>query len=203
VERKLQNAECKLQKSKYRERHHGQRLSISFAFCIRSGQGPRDAGEDAVSLESLISDLKNGLGMVRVNAAAELGKLRDKGAEKALIEALGDGNMAVRNNAVFSLGELRSQDAVPRLIVMLSDPEERVRKSAVKALGMIGKRDAIAPLIQLLASDPSAIVKRSAIRSLGQIGGPKAMQAVESFISRPDAILAAMAKQVLEKYNNR
>ena len=91
-----------------------------------------------MSLERLISDLKNGLGMVRVNAAAELGKLKDKGAEQALIEALGDGNMAVRNNAAFSLGELRSHDAVPRLIAMFSDPEERVRKSAVKALGMIG-----------------------------------------------------------------
>jgi HEAT repeat protein len=68
---------------------------------------------------------------------------------------------------------------------------------------MIGTRDAIEPLIQLLASDPSAIVKRSAIRSLGQVGGPKAVQAVESFMSGPDVILAAMAKQVLEKYNNR
>jgi HEAT repeat protein len=68
---------------------------------------------------------------------------------------------------------------------------------------MIGMRDAIGSLIQVLASDPSAVVKRSAIRSLGQIGGPKAMQAVESFISSPDAILATMAKQVHEKYNNR
>jgi HEAT repeat protein len=55
----------------------------------------------------------------------------------------------------------------------------------------------------VLAGDPSAIVKRSAIRSLGQIGGPKAMEAVKSFISSPDVMLATMAKRVLEKNTNR
>jgi HEAT repeat protein len=159
--------------------------------------------EDAMSLENLISDLKNGLGMIRVNAAAELGKLKDKEAERALIEALGDENMAVRNNAAFSLGELGSHEAVPRLIALFSDPEERVRKSAVKALGMIGTREATGPLVQLLAGDQSSIVKRSAIRSLGQIGGTTAMQAIEPFTVSPDGTLAAMAKQVIEKSHNR
>ena len=141
-----------------------------------------------MSFENLIKDLENGLGMVRVNAAAELGKLKDKGAEKILIEALGDEIMAVRNNAAYSLGELGSHDAVPRLI---------------KALGMIGSREAISPIIQLLAVDRSPIVKKSAIRSLGQIGGTKALQAIEPFTSSPDVILAAVAKQAIEKNNNR
>jgi len=70
-------------------------------------------------------------------------------------------------------------------------------------LGMIGMREAIDPVIQVLASDPSPVVKKSAIRSLGQIGGPRAMQAVEPFISSSDVVLAAMAKQVLERYNSR
>jgi len=62
--------------------------------------------EETMSLENLMGDLKNGIGMARVNAAAELGKLKDKRAEKALIEALKDKNMAVRNNAAFALGSL-------------------------------------------------------------------------------------------------
>ncbi len=86
---------------------------------------------------------------------------------------------------------------------MFSDPEERVRKSAVKALGMIGSPDAISPIIHLLAVDQSPVVKKSAIRSLGQIGGPRALQAVGPFTRSPDAILAAMAKQVIEKNDNR
>jgi HEAT repeat protein len=86
---------------------------------------------------------------------------------------------------------------------MFSDPEVRVRKSAVKALGMIGAREAVPPIIQLLASDQSTIVKKSALRSLGKIGGPKALQAVEPYASSPDVMLAAMAKQVIEKNNDR
>jgi HEAT repeat protein len=148
-----------------------------------------------MSLEDLMSDLKKGLGMARVNAAVELGKLKDKRAETALIEALNDKNMAVRNNAAFALGELGSNAAVPHLIDLLRVPEERVRKSAVKALGMIDAREAIDPLIHLLDSDKSHIVKKSAIRSLGQIGGPKALRAVEPFRDNPDAILADMAKK--------
>ncbi len=151
-----------------------------------------------MDIETLLSDLKNGLGMARVNAAVELGKLKDKKAEKALIEALNDKNMAVRHNAAFALGELGSQTAVPRLMDLLAAPEERVRKSAVKALGMIGAREAIDPLIHLLDSDKSHIVKKSAIRSLGQIGGPKALRAVERFETSPDAILAVMAKRAIE-----
>ena len=152
-----------------------------------------------MSLEELINDLKKGLGMARVNAAVELGKLKDKQAEKALIEALIDKSMAVRNNAAFALGELGSNAAVPHLIDLLRVPEERVRKSAVKALGMIGAREAIDPLIHLLDSDKSHIVKKSAIRSLGQIGGPKAIRAVEPFLVSQDAILADMAKKAVEK----
>jgi HEAT repeat protein len=68
---------------------------------------------------------------------------------------------------------------------------------------MIGAREAIPPIIQLLAGDQSPIVKKSAIRSLGKIGGPKAMLAIEPYASSPDAILAAMAKQAIEKNNNR
>jgi len=156
-----------------------------------------------MSLESLIIDLKKGLGMVRVNAAAELGKHKDKAAEKALIEALGDDNMAVRNNAAFSLAELGAYNAVPKLIAMISDPEARVRKSAAKALGMIAAREAISPLIQLLAVDQSPLVKKSAIRSLGQIGGLTALRAIEPYTSSPDVELAETAKQAIEKHNHR
>lgn len=148
--------------------------------------------------EDLIHDLKKGLGMSRVNAAAELGRLRDKRAEQALIEALDDKNMAVRNNAAFALGELASHAAVPHLLGLLQVAEERVCKSAVKALGMIGAREAADPLVHLLESDTSQVVKKSVIRSLGQIGGPKALQAVEPFKDNPDAILADMAKKAVE-----
>ncbi len=156
-----------------------------------------------MGVDDLIKDLKNGIGMVRVNAAAELGKLKDKRSEKALIDALGDENLAVRNNAAFALGEIGSHAAVPRLISLLRDPEERVRKSVVKALGMIGAHDAEGPLTRILETDKSRIVKKSAIRSLGQLGGPRALHAVEPFVSHPDALLADMAKKAVEMIKKR
>ncbi len=124
-----------------------------------------------MGVDDLLADLKKGLGMIRVNAAAELGKLGDQRAEHALIDALGDENSAVRSNAAFSLGELGSHAAVQHLLALFHDPAERVRKSAVKALGMIAARDAVPALIRIIASDGSRMVKKSAIRSLGQRGG--------------------------------
>jgi HEAT repeat protein len=81
--------------------------------------------EEAMGYAELIDDLKKGIGLVRVKAASELGKLKDKKAEKALIEALSDPNMGVRSNAAFALGELGSQEAGPRLMALLKDPENR------------------------------------------------------------------------------
>ena len=153
-----------------------------------------------MGFEKLIDDLKKGVGLVRVKAASELGKLKDKKAATALREALGDSNMGVRSNAAFALGELGSKEAVPQLLGLLNDPEERVRKSAVKALGMIGSSQAVASLIHALNHDASLIVRKSAIRSLGQIGGPQAMQAVKRAALDPDITLADMAKKAMENH---
>ncbi len=66
-----------------------------------------------MTLEQLLSEIKNGSGMNRIDAARELGKLGDKGATDALIAALKDPSMGVRNNSAFSLGELGASGAVP------------------------------------------------------------------------------------------
>jgi HEAT repeat protein len=151
-----------------------------------------------MQFEDLVNDLKKGIGLVRVKAATELGRLGEKRAIPALIEALKDPNMALRNNAAFALGEIGAEEAVPRLIDLLRDPEERVRKSAIKALGMIRAKDAVAPLLQVLDADNSRVTRKSALRSLGQIGDPKALGAVERFVSHPDPALADAAKKAVE-----
>jgi len=148
--------------------------------------------------EALVKDLERGIGLVRVNAATELGKLREKRAVPALIGALKDPNMALRNNAAFALGEIGAREAAPRLIDLLRDPEERVRKNAIKALGMICAREAVAPLVQVLDAEISRVIRKSAIRSLGQIGDPKALRAVERFVSHSDPALADAAKKAVE-----
>ena len=152
-----------------------------------------------MKFEDLENDLKKGVGLVRVNAAIELGKLKAREAIPALLEALKDPNMALRNNAAFALGEIGAGEAVPHLIDLLHDPEERVRKSAVKALGMICAREAVAPLIQVLDTEISRVVRKSAIRSLGQIGDSTGLSAVEQFVSHPDPTLADAAKKAVER----
>jgi len=151
-----------------------------------------------MQFENLVNDLKKGIGLVRVNAATELGRLRERRAVPALIESLKDPNMALRSNAAFALGEIGASEAAPRLIDLLRDPEERVRKSVVKALGMIRAKEAVAPLIQVLDADNSRVIRKSALRSLGQIGDPKAFGAVERFISHADPTLADAAKKASE-----
>ena len=156
-----------------------------------------------MQFEELVHDLTKGIGLVRVNAAAALGKGKEKRAVPVLIEALKDGNMALRSNAAFALGEIGSEEAVPRLIELLRDPEERVRKSVIKALGMIRAHDAVVPLIQVLDAEMSRIIRKSGIRSLGQIGDPKALKAVERFVSHADPTLADAAKKAVEMLKKR
>jgi len=152
-----------------------------------------------MTFEDLENDLKKGIGLVRVNAAIELGKLKDRKAIPALLVALKDPNMALRNNAAFALGEIGAGEAVPHLIDLLRDPEERVRKSVVKAMGMIRARETVAPLIQVLETEISRVVRKSAIRSLGQIGDSAALSVVERFVSHPDPTLADAAKKSVER----
>jgi len=153
--------------------------------------------------DKLISDLKNGIGLVRVNSAIELGKLKEKKAIPVLLEALAYTNMAVRSNAAYALGELGAKEAAAGLISLLKDPEERVRKSAAKALGMIGATEAAAPLMSLLESEQSRVVLKSALRSLGQVGDVKALPALERFVSNLDPTLSEAAKEAVESLNKK
>ncbi len=153
--------------------------------------------------EKLIDDLKNGIGLIKVNSAIELGRLKEKKAIPVLVEALTYSNMAVRSNAAFALGELGAREAVTGLIALLKDPEERVRKSAAKALGMIGAPDSAAPLVSLLESEKSRIVLKSALRSLGQVGDSKTLPAVARYVSNADPTLSETAKQAVESLSKK
>ena len=155
-----------------------------------------------MNFEELIENLTKGSGLKRAQAAADIGKLKDKRASDALIKALSDQNAGVRNNAAFALGEIGAIDSVPHLISILKkDQEEWVRKSAAKALGILGANSAVMPLVEAL-DDPSLIIRKNAVRSLGKIGGPDAVQALARAASGLDPIVAKMAKEALEKLKN-
>ena len=143
-------------------------------------------GEYIVELNKLIDDLKNGGGLGRSKAAADLGKMGNIKAVKALIEAMEDSNMGVRSNAVFSLAELGAKEAAPGIMsLLINDPEYWVRKSAAKALGMLEVEAAVNPL-SIALDDNSPIVRENALRSLEQIGSSEAKKVLQEALSKED-----------------
>ena len=143
-------------------------------------------GEYIVELNKLIDDLKNGGGLGRSKAAADLGKMGNIKAVKALIEAMEDSNMGVRSNAVFSLAELGAKEAAPGIMsLLINDPEYWVRKSAAKALGMLKVEAAVNPL-SIALDDNSPIVRENALRSLEQIGSSEAKKVLQEALSKED-----------------
>lgn len=121
----------------------------------------------------LLDRLKSGTPAERAAAAAELGRLKDHFAARALQEALGDHDLVVRDNAAYALAEMGAREAIPAILGLMKDPSYTVRKSAAKALGMLGAHEALPVLVEAL-HDPAYLVRKSAVRSLGQLGDPRA-----------------------------
>ncbi|RMF44203.1 MAG: HEAT repeat domain-containing protein [Deltaproteobacteria bacterium] len=148
----------------------GARLQHSVPACGRLEVSDVLFLEVDMSLETLIDSLKNGTGIKRSRAAAELGQLGDVAAGPALVDALSDTNPTVRSNAAFALAELGLKEAAPHLVRLLADSDEWVRKSAAKGLGLLRAEEAV-PHLEKLLEDDSDMVRRNARRSLKQIQG--------------------------------
>jgi HEAT repeat protein len=149
-----------------------------------------------MDVDELIRDLKYQKDPVHRAAVAEqIGKLGDARAIPALTEALSDVHMEVKDNAAFALAELGARSVIPDLIRFLKDPSRQLRKTAAKGLGMLRASEAVGPLAALLG-DSSYIVRKNAVRSLGQIGGPKAHEALRSYLdSEKETFLREMARR--------
>jgi len=133
------------------------------------------------SVESLILDLKNPKSDIRMDAAAKLGKSKDKRAVEPLCGALEDKSLDVRRRVVYALGALGEIDegATKCLVKALEDRD--VDAAAGDSLMTIGG-PAVKALTEAL-KDPG--IKEEAVELLGKIGEGKAPVKVKGDVIEP------------------
>jgi len=142
---------------------------------------PKTKAQPQPSVESLILDLKNHKSNIRMDAAAKLGKSKDKRAVGPLCGALEDKSLDVRHQVVYALGALGEIDegATKCLVKALEDRD--VNAAAGDSLITIGG-PAIKALIEAL-KDPG--IKEEAVGLLGKIGEGKPPVKVKGDVIEP------------------
>ncbi|MFI5402276.1 MAG: HEAT repeat domain-containing protein [Planctomycetota bacterium] len=129
--------------------------------------------DDFARVKTLITQLGSIDEQMRVEAAAELGRLgpRAKGAAPALCKALGDESSWVANTALASL-KLIGPEAVPALVKALGNANQRVRELAMRLLDESFARD-LEPHLRAVAAllrDKSAVAREHGAAALGKHG---------------------------------
>jgi len=117
----------------------------NLADVLQSSPGTQDWRDavNALGMERLVHLLENDINLiVRCQAAAGLGYLRDKRAGPSLVNALKHSDWGVRNNAAKALGLLGDTAAIPALRTASMDSDGTVAMSAARAIDEIDKRAA-------------------------------------------------------------
>jgi hypothetical protein len=146
----------------------------------------------------LTSELKDANWAVRLNAAFELGQLKDPRTVEPLVAALRDADADMRRTAATALGEIKSPLAVEPLIALLKDSEAQVRYSAVAALGEIADPGAVEPLIPVL-KDTEANVRQNAAEWLGRLNDPRAVEPLIAALKDTEADVQLRAARALSE----
>ncbi len=88
---------------------------------------------------------------------------------------------------------------VPALVDALSNPDATVREHAADALGHLGPdADGAAEALAKAAGDSDQTVRVTAVSALGQLG-EVADALLQTIVDGPDAMLAAIAKRLVEQ----
>lgn len=127
-----------------RRRASSRAVVVAALFLALLGAGPRAALGERARAER-VHDLSRALVQgrsvkARVSAAAELDRLRDPRAQRALIQALSDRSFLVRQRAAIALGHLGDPSALPALERARRDPRRAVRREVIAAIDLIRER---------------------------------------------------------------
>lgn len=151
--------------------------------------------------DELVRKLREGTSKDKMEAAAELGQLKDRRAVPFLRKAIKDTDVVVRDNAAFALGQIGATEALFDLVALLDDESKIVRKSSAKALGMLKVKEAVQPLIAKV-DEESYLVRKSVIRSLVQLGGERVRMVLAEHLKKEEnAFLKEMITGFLNKKN--
>lgn len=169
-------------------------------------QGLGRMGPDAIG--GLTDVLKNHSSWeVRLEAAHELGMLKDKGgaAVPALTEAAtADSEAAVRADAVWALGQIRAKGSTAIFSTALNDSEAKVRLKAVEAIAMAKSVDPelIPVLVKTLQQNADWQVSVAILESIAgphMSKQPELKQAVEAAAKSDDEDVSETAKEILSE----
>jgi HEAT repeat protein len=159
------------------------------------------------NIESLIFDLTNKDGIVRIKARRQLVAYKAQSVPY-LIKSLSDGNDWVRWEAAKALGQIGDPSSIQALIKALLDERIDIRWLAAEGLIRIGRK-AIVPLLEELVSNSDSSRLREGIhhvlhdthlRNLGKISKP-VLIALEG--PEPALEVPIIARSVLESLTKK
>lgn len=150
----------------------------------------------AAALKPLLSDKSP---LVRGEAAAAMGKIKDPAAFNELSAGLNSEDEHLRWGAVQGLAELGDKRAVPLLITALGHPDHNTRWKTAQALGRLKDARAVDALTGAARADKNKNVRLAAIEALMNIGGGRAASALDGFKYDPDPEIKTWAAAAAEK----
>jgi len=174
---------------------------VALGECLEYQRHVQEAkcSEGVRRLIPLLKDLSSN---VRRDAAAALGKIRDKRTVDPLIAVLGDEKKWVRSAAAKSLGEIGDPKACEALVPVLNDPESAyVRRDAAIALAKLKDGRAIEPLLKALA-DEKLDGRDEVVVALTEFDDPQAVEAVLAAAKSENAKIREGAARALLKVDD-
>jgi len=151
---------------------------------------------DGVTVEALISVLRDKNPQVRKKAAEALGQIENP-AIKPLVAALRDDKSNVREKASEALIEIGGIAVIRSFISALKDKRYYTRETAAEALGRIGDDGAVKPLVAALG-DTDWRVREKAAEALGLMGANDVVMHLISALEDDDSDVRQKVAQALD-----
>ncbi|MCK6471849.1 MAG: protein kinase [Planctomycetes bacterium] len=142
--------------------------------------------------DKIVERLAKGEPPQRVQAAYDLGALKDARAEAPLVAALADAESDVARVAADALAKIGALKAPEKIIPLLKSPREGTRLAAARACGLVRPKPDAAPLVDALAVEKSAPVQAELSEALGRLRAANAAAVLRAVLA--DGGRAARAK---------
>lgn len=170
-------------------------VSLSVAFADDVQTKVREAVQIlSTSAETQTDRVLSALDLIRACPQTE--------ALPALAKYLDDSMPARRRAAIYALQMTPWDEPKPAfepLRKLLKHEEEMTRGMAAMALASLGDADSLDTLVKIMQQDPSAFVQRCAAFALGELGLQKAKPELEKAAKSNDGMVAANARNALER----
>jgi len=140
--------------------------------------------------------------LVRREAIAALGEIKNPETSGRLAMALADEEADVRLAAATALGWSGFNDEPGSLVLALEDSSQRVQTAAIKSLGRRRQLSSFARVAEFTSS-ASGMLKITALQTMVQIDPPRAAAFLEQALNDPDEEVATVAANLLDAVSER